>query len=538
MHDDNMDPPDTRLTRRHLLKNAGTGLVAVSGGATLLAACGSSGSASSSSATTGAAAQQSGMPVRGGTLTLGASGGSNNDALEAQNLETNTDYARGYALYEGLTTINPRGKVVNFLAESIEPSAKGAVWTIRVRPGVVAHNGKAFGARDVLFSLRRIVSQKLPAIAALGPIDLAGAKVLDHLTLRVPFHRPYSILPEQLSFNNAFMVPIGFDPKKNPIGTGPFKVQSFTPGQSSTFVRWDHYWQHGKPYLDKLVIQDIADETSQVNALQAGQVDAIDYLSSTSVAAVTGAGGQAIISKTGAWAPFTMRVDKSPFSDVRVRTALKLVIDRPEMNEQVFGGHGTVGNDVWGIYDPDFPTDLPQRQQDIEQAKSLLKAAGQSDLSFVLVTSTNSPGEVDAAQVFAAQAQQAGVQVKITQQDPTAYFANSYLKVPFSQDFFPYTPYLVDAGYATVTGAAYSSTKFNEPQYDKLYKTATRSTNAAVQREAIHEMAHIDYNQGGNIIPYFLPVIDGVSSKVKGIVPSVTGVALGNFNWANIWLES
>lgn len=534
--DDRVDVAGTSgVTRRSVLRAAGSGAVLFSA-PSLLAACGGGGG--SSTATDGSTSSQDGTPKRGGVLRLGASGGSNNDALEAQNLVTNTDYARGYALYEGLTMINPQGKVVNLLAESIEPNAKADVWTIKVRPNVVSHNGKAFGAKDVLFSLRRIIAKKLPASAALGPINLAGAKILDPLTLRVPFHQPYGILPDQLSFNNAFMVPVGFDPKKNPIGTGPFKVQSFTPGQSSTFVRWPHYWDDGKPYLDRLVIQNIADETAQVNALQAGQVDAIDYLSATSTTAVGGAGNQTIVSQTGAWGPFTMRVDKEPFSDVRVRTALKLVINRPQMIEQVFGGKGTVGNDVWGIYDPDFPKDLPQRHQDIEQAKSLLKQAGQPNLQIELITSTNASGEVQAAQVFATQAKQAGVGVKVTQQNPTPYFANSYLKVPFSQDFLPYTPYLVDAGYVTESKASYSATHFSDPAYDKLFKTATQTVDAATKRQAIHDMAHIDHEKGGNIVPYFISIIDGVTPKVKGIVPSVTGVAMGNFNWKNIWLES
>ena len=232
-----------------------------------------------------------------------------------------------------------------------------------------------------------------------------------------------------------------------------------------------------------------------------------------------------------------MRVDRPPFDDVRVRTALKLAVNRTQMLEEVFGGYGTIGNDVWGIFDPDFYHGLPQRQQDLEQAKSLLKQAGQPSPQAVLVTSTNAPGEVQAAQVLVTQAAAAGFQIKIDQQEPTEYFNNSYLKVDFSQDFFPYQPYLVDAGYATVTGAAYNSTHFSDPTYDQLYKHAVTTTDDGSRRDAIRQMLEIDYNQGGNMIPYYFPVIDGVTAKVKGIIPSVTGVALGNFNWGQIWMS-
>jgi peptide/nickel transport system substrate-binding protein len=371
----------------------------------------------------------------------------------------------------------------------------------------------------------------------LGPIDLNSAKVLDQRTVRFNFHQPYGILPEGNVLIYTFLVPEGYDPKK-PIGTGPYKLVSWTPGQASTMVPYEGYWDHGKPYLDKLIITNIADETAQVSALQSGQVDAIDYLSSTSLSAVKGAGGQAVVAKTGGWGPFDLRMDTKPFSDNRVRTALKLIVDRPQMLNQVFGGNGSIANDVFGYYDPDFDKSLQQRQQDIPQAKSLLKQAGYSDLHVELVTTANGPGQVQAAQVYATQAKAAGVTVKVTVESPTDYFAKSYLKVPFSQDYWPYLPYLVTAAQSTVTGAPYPFQKQSIPHYDDLYKTASQTTDHATRKAAIAEMLTIDRDQGGLIVPYYFPVIDGLSSKVKGVKPSVTGIAMGRFNWKEVWLSS
>lgn len=522
------------ITRRRLMRLTGAGALTLSAGG-LLAACGGD-SSSGTTAPAAAGGSGGGAPKRGGMLTLGASGGSDKDTLEAQNLLTNCDYARGYALYEGLTTMDKQGKIVNLLAESIEPNKNATEWTIRLRPGVVMHDGKTFGAKDVLFSFDRIIKQNFPGKASLGPIDLKASKAVDERTVRLAYDAPYGILPEQLALIYAFMVPVGYDPRK-PVGTGPFKFESFDPGQQSTFVRHADYWDEGKPYLDKLVITNIVDETAQVNALQAGQVDAIDYLSSTSLAAVEAAGAQAIIARTGAWGPFTMRLDRAPFSDNRVRLALKLVIDRQQMLEQVFSGHGSIGNDVWGIFDADFDAELPQRDQDLEQAKSLLRAAGQSDLRVELITTPNAPGQVQAAQVFATQAKAAGITTKITNQTPTEYFDKSYLKVPFSQDYWPYQPYLVATSYATISRAAYSATHQSDKAYDALFKKASSTTDPSARRDAIHEMLKYDHDQGGDIIPYHFPVIDAVSAKVKGVEPSVTGVAMGTFDWKSIWVE-
>lgn len=517
------------VSRRDLLKGAAASGLVLLGAPVLLSAC-SSGSSGSGSA-------GSGSPRPGGTLTLGASGGGAGDTLDAQNLLTNADYARCFALYEPLVSINAKGEVVNVLADSIEPNADATQWTIRVRNGVTTHAGKPFGADDVIFSLKRIVANNLPGSPLLQSLDLNGAKAVDKQTVTLPCARPFGILREALANFYMFMVPVDYDPK-NPVGTGPFKYQSFTPGQQSTFVKFPDYWQNGKPYLDQLVIIDFADETAQVNAFTANQVDAVDYLSAPSVAAVQGAGGQTVISKSAAYAPFTMRVDTAPFSDVRVRTALKLVVDRPQMLQEVFSGYGQIGNDIWGLADPDYDHSLPQRQQDLDQAKSLLKAAGQSDLHVELVTTSAYPGAVQAAEVFSTHANGAGIKVNITNQDPTQFFAKSYLNVPFSQDYFPYLPYLVDVMFATLPNAPFNSTKFNDPHYNDLFDQALRTTTASDTRRSItHEMMAIDYNTGGNCIPYFLPTIDGLSSRVHGVQESVTGIAMGGFDWSNVWMD-
>ena len=84
-----------------------------------------------------------------------------------------------------------------------------------------------------------------------------------------------------------------------------------------------------------------------------------------------------LISKTGGWLPLCMAIDMPPFNDVRVRQAMRLIVDRQAMIEQMLSGYGTVANDLYSPFDAGYDKPLPQREQDIEQAKSLLKAAGQ-----------------------------------------------------------------------------------------------------------------------------------------------------------------
>lgn len=519
-------------SRRRLLKTSGIGVAAI-GMSGFLAAC--SGGSSSTSNKSQAAA---GPPKRGGTLRFGAQGGASTDSLDAHIPLTNTDNARMAMLYDQLVRFDPKGAIEYVLAESITPNATATEWTIKIHSGVVTHQGKKFTAKDVLFSIRRMFQVKGGGAAALGPVDLAGSSVKDDTTMILKYKSPYSELIPGLTNYACGMVPEGYDPKR-PDGTGPFKYKSFTPGESSTFVRNENYWQKGLPYLDAIVTTNISDETTQINGLRTGQLDVINFLSSSSVAVLKSAGFNTVISKTGGFGPFTMRVDKAPFSDVRVRQALKLVVDREQMLKQVFGGYGTVGNDVFGITDPLFPKDLPQRKQDISKAKSLLKSAGHSDLTLQLITTDSAPGMVNAATVFASQAKAAGVKVSVKRQNPTDYFATSYLKVPFSQDYDPTNTYLIGVSQWTAgLKAPYNPTFFNDPKYLALYRQAIATVDKGKQAPLIREMAQIDYDQGGNIIPYFFPTIEATSQKLQGVEESVTGLSPGGFDFKKFWFSS
>jgi peptide/nickel transport system substrate-binding protein len=525
----------SEVTRRRLLQGVGASLLVVGGGS-IISACGGG---SSSSGTGTVASASEGKPVAGGVLRIGAQGGSNTDTLDANQTLTNTDFARAAQLYDPLLRLSSEGHIENVLAESVTPNSTATEWTVKLRQGVKFHDGSEFTAKDVLFTFNRVLVGKYSAAITLGSLELNASKAVDEHTLLLKFGTPYSFFAEAIAarFETLYMVPVGYDPKK-PIGCGPFKLVSFTPGRESVTVKFDEYWDSPKPYLDEIRTINVNEESAQVSALQAGQVDCIDNLTAASVAALQGAGQHVSISKSAGWTPLCMAVDKAPFTDNRVREAMKLVVDRKGMIESVFSGNGNIANDYFGTLTPAVQTvHLPQHEQDLEKVKSLLKAAGQSSLNLQLYTSEIAPGMEQTAEVLATQAEAAGIKITVVKQPSTEYFARSYLKVPFGMDYWPYQPYLVAAGQANVTGGVFSFTKFNSPTYDKYYKEATSTIDAAKQEEIIHEMVKIDYSEGGNIIPYNFPVIDAWSPKVHGIVPSELGYPLGNFQFKNVWLS-
>lgn len=540
-----MERPDYGVDaypRRAFLRQAVGGAAAVGAGG-LLAACGSSGTgATRASGSPGTATGASpGTPKRGGTLTLASTGGASSDTLDANNCVENVDFARAPQLYDTLMEWDTTYQPIPHLAEEVSANSDATQWTIRLRKGIEFHNGKPLTIDDVLYTFSRIITNKFTAASGLSYMDLKNAKKRDAYTVDIPMTQGYSILDWSLVGDGEMsIVPIGYDPK-NPVGTGPFKYESFTPGQQSTFVRNDNYFISGQPYLDKVVIVDYSDEASQVNALLSGSATCADQLSIASVATVNNGGQIAKVWAGPGWVPFTMRVDAAPFNDPNVRTAFRLAVDRPQMQKVVYGGYGLIGNDIFGITDPEYDHSLPQRQYDPEQAKSLLKKAGHDGLTVQLVTSDIATGAIESATVLKQQAAAAGITINLNNVTSTTFFGPNYLKWSFAQDWWDGYPYLRQCGYSMVPGAPWDETHWATssyaPRYLSLYRQALAQPDTAKQADIVHEMQKMDYDFGGYIIPAFKPVIVGQSKSLRGVVDQKTGAPWIEYRFRSLWLD-
>jgi peptide/nickel transport system substrate-binding protein len=521
------------VNRRTVLKT-GAGLALVVGAGGLLAAC----ATDSSSGTGTAAASASGTPKKGGTLRIGASGGGTSDTLDPHAMTLTTDIARSYMLFNQLVKSADTGESELVLADSITPNADATEWTIKVKQGVQFHDGSPLTAEDILFNFKRILDNKFNAASALGPIDMSKSKTTDANTVVLAFSEPYATLVDNLAVYNFGVVPKNFDPKK-PVGTGPFKFESFTPGVESKFVRNENYFKPGLPYLDAIIMTDVADETGQVNGLQSQQFDSVNYLSAASAQALAGGGYQVIKSESGGFVPFEMRTDMAPFDDVRVRQAFRLMVDRPQMLKAVFDGFGLIGNDIASPYDPYYDKSIPQRTQDIAQAKALLEQAGKAGLTVDLYTSTGAgSGAVQMAQVFATQAKDAGVTVNVKEQDPTTYFSNTYKHAPFIQEYWQYLPYAAMAGQAYLPTSPWNATFQNNPEYNALYAELSKTTDKDTTKQITQKMMKIDFENGGQIIPFFLPIVDAWAPNIRGVHKSVTGLSPNGNDFESVWIDS
>ncbi len=520
--------PASEFGRRQFLRGiAAAGAMAGTGG--LLAACGGSSSGQTQHL------DASRRMRRGGNLKLGLTGGSSSDTLDPHKSLTYVDTSRLQSLYQPLVQLDARAQVEYVLAESITPH-QGSLseWVIRLRPGVTFHDGKDFTASDVLFTFQRVFSNGFTGKFGLGPIDLAHTKALDAHTVLVQLTKPFSSFAEQLAafWYNLYIAPEGFSPAK-PVGTGAFVYQSFTPGQRSVFTRNPHYWKSGLPHVDTLTIIDFSDNTTLQDALSTGVIQGAGALDGPQIASLaTSSGIKTVVSHSGEIVPFTMRVDQAPFNDVNVRQAMRLLVDRPQLIDSALDGYGVVANDLFSPYDPDFDHSLVRPAQgDIQQAKFLLKKAGQDGLTVTLTTSAVATGTVAMATVLAAQAKAAGVTVKLSNVPAGTFFGPDYLKWSFSQDYYNYYPYLAQVAESMLKASPFNETHTNNPHYTNLYNQANATASPALRKEIITEMQNFDFNEGGYIIPAYIDVLDAYSDTITGYTAGKVGQPLSNFDF-------
>jgi peptide/nickel transport system substrate-binding protein len=526
--------PKEALGRRQFLRGmAATGAVAGAGG--LLSACGGS--------STPASVTASSKPRYGGNLSVGMSGGSSSDTLDPNQGLTEVDTGRAECLYEPLVKLNKDAENEFLLAESITPhNGSLSEWVIRLRPGVTFHSGKDFTADDVIYTMRRIISNAFSGTLFLGPVDLKGVKALDNLTVLVPMTSPFASFVDQLAggWYYLYIVPDGWN-GGTPDGTGPFVYQSFTAGQRSVFLRNRNYWQHGVPYLDAVTFIDFSDNAAVQDALTTGSIQAAGQLDPPQILALASTRGVIpVTSRTGQFKPFTMRIDQAPFSDVNVRQALRLLVGRPQMIDSALDGYGVVASDVFAPYDPDFDASL-HRHQDIPQAKFLLKKAGfDNDLTVTLTTSALESGMVAMATVLAEQATAAGVTIKLQQVDPGTFFApGRYLNWTFSQDYYSYAAYLNQVAQSFLGPASpFNETHLDNAHYNSLYAQANATADPAVRKQIQYEMQQFDFTQGTYIIPTFPDALDAYSDRLRGYSTAKVGESLSNWAFRQFWFAA
>ena len=511
-----------KITRRELIKQTGLGVGAFA--AISLIGCSKPDSSSSESATT--ASPQNDTPKKGGVIKIGVINGNQAGNLDAHKPIGMSSAFRGWPLYAKLWEWGRDIQPKLALAEFAEPNNDGTKWIIRLKKGLEFHHGKTITADDVIFSLRRLTDPKLasPFAAYLYSLQRNAIKKRDEYTVEIPFSQGKGLvaLPEAwMSWGG--IVPTDYDPVKNVVGAGPFKLESFTPGQRSRFVRFENYWKENQPYADAIEIIDFKDQTGRLAALQSGQIDIASGVSAEHIALIQANKRLNLVSsETDAWQSFDMNTSKAPFNDPRVRQAFRLIANRDDLVKRALAGQGRVANDLYSFSDPVYDHSIAQRKQDLNKAKALLKEAGfNNNLTIDLYTGPDS----NAALVFAQHAAQVGVIVNVKQVEAATFADAVKQDWAFSTGSNVSRPFLLTVLQIDGPGAANNKTRFKNERFTELVHAALQQPDLEKRKVLVHEAQHIQHEQGGLLIWGFNNVLDAHSSQIGGVTPDRTGFA-------------
>jgi len=375
-----------RLVSRRQLFGIGGALAAGVGLAPVLAACGTSNSSSAGG----------GAGKAGGTLTMGINAPP--DTLDPGATGLALTLMLSMAMFDPLVWWLPdaTGSGTEFvpgLAESYSINADASVFTFKLKKGVTFHDGTKFDATAVKATYDHIVdpaTKSKSGLGALGPYQ--ETKIIDPYTVQIVFSKPNAgFLHQQAAGNFGIASPAalkkygatGFG--SHPVGTGPFKFESYATGSQLNLVKNPAYtWgpdalSSKPPKLDKLIFRIVTDDSGRYSALQSGQLQIALGLPPNDIAAAKKSGQfkQLTVQAIGTPLGFPINVTKAPTNDPLVRQAIMYAVDQEKLVNQVLFGVDTPAHTVLTPITPGYSAASGKLYSyDPDKAKSLLDQAG------------------------------------------------------------------------------------------------------------------------------------------------------------------
>ena len=403
------------------------------------------------------------------------------------------------AFCDKLFDIDEKLNIVPQLALSYETSADGKEMTIKLRPGVKFHDGEPFDAEAAKFSLERHLTMpgsfRKPELGAVDHID-----VVDPLTIKLVLKAPFSPLITQLTDRAGMMV----SPKAakeegdkfglHPVCAGPYKFVERVQQDRIVFEKFADYWNKDNVFIDRVVFLPINDATVRLANLKSGGLDLIERVLATDIKDVR-ADKRLELSTAPelGYLGLTVNIgnDKNKgglSQSEKVRQALDLSIDREALNQVVFNGEFTPGNQWVSPQHPYYQQAFPVPKRDVAKAKALLKEAGVAlPVSVDYMVPKGAENEA-VAQVIQSMAAEAGFDLKIR----VIEFATSFKQAQageFQVFQINWSGRIDPDGNSYVflhSNAPQNDGKYSNPEADKAMEDARLISDPA-QRKAIYE---------------------------------------------------
>ncbi|MGV9451625.1 ABC transporter substrate-binding protein [Streptomyces sp. NPDC003635] len=503
-------------------------LAGAAAGAVALAGCGGG--------TGGTAADGKGRPRRGGQFRALFTGGGEMETIDPHAEALAIDMARTKALFDRLVDLDADMAPVPRLAEKWEPNDDATVWRFTLREATF-HDGKALTPEDVLFTFGRILDPKATthfAQSLLSVIDLKNSRQKGRDVVEVALKQPSADFPALLGTLGTAVVSARYSDPAKAVGTGAFRLKTFQAGRGFVAERFDDHWDGGA-YVDELRVLS-ADTDARGNALRAGEAEYGFEMTPTFARTVQADDSVRILAAKGSTAQaIVMKCDREPFDNPDVTLAFKLLADREKLVDVVLAGQGVVGNDMFGRGYQYYPDDIPQRTRDVAEARALLKKAGALNKTLSIYTSSVATGFVEAATLFAEQAADAGLRVRITTGSSETYFKDQLTKGVLGSHrsgAMTIPNYINDR---LLTKSAFNASGWRRKDFDATFAKAQSTTDEAERGALYGELQRTIHDEGGLLVWGHPDWLNAVSSRVRGMTAAPPNT-LDSARFDKVWL--
>jgi peptide/nickel transport system substrate-binding protein len=458
---------------------------------------------------------------------LGYESSGEKQSMDPSSMYSADDAYQIFAVYNRLLDLDDNFQAVPELAESFEASADGKTWTFHLRKGVKFHDGSEFDANDVVYTFKRLLDPRLATGAKqlLTFLDADGIRAVDPLTVTFTTKDPVSELP--LLITNKFTGIVAEGAKSEELrlhenGTGPFMQEEFTPGGAvRVLAKNPNYWKAGRPKAECLRITVAQEPVAAISAIRSGEVDLALNVDPSVVSTLKGDPNVQLLQTTASNSmTVSMWTDTPPFDDVRVRQAMKLVVDRQAMIDAVLLGYGEVAadNPIPTGWPSSFAKDAPK--PDLAKAKELLAAAGHADgLKLDLFTADVVPGMVRMSQVYAEMAKAAGIEINVNVTPAESYWDDVWLKKPLLTSAWYMRPAGEALAYAYRSGSDSNETHWKRQDYDDLLTQASATSDPAERAKLYQAAGKLLADEGGVVIPMFIHQVLALRKGCSGYQP-------------------
>jgi peptide/nickel transport system substrate-binding protein len=448
------------------------------------------------------------------TITLGL-------VLEPPNLDPTAGAAAAidevvYAnVFEGLTRFGPDGSVRPALATSWDVSEDGKTYTFHLHTGVLFHDGTAFDAEDVKFSLDRARAEDSANAQKALFAGIDSVDVMDPATVKVTLKDADGNFPFSMAWGDAVIVaPESVaDAATKPVGTGPFKFTEWVQGDHVTLDRNDSYWGE-KVALAKATFRFISDPTAAFAAMMAGDVDTFPNFPAPETLSQFAADPRfkVIVGSTEGETILAMNNKQPPLDNLKVREAIAHAINRQEIIDGAMFGYGTPIGTHFAPHNPDYEDLTALSAHDPEKAKALLAEAGVSDLKLRLAlpppTYARRGGEIIAAQLAAV-----GIETEITNVEWAQWLEQVFKGKDFDLTVVSHT----EPADINIYARPDYYFQYGKPEFvalmDKLTKTTDATGRSVLLKEA-QEMIATDYV---NAYLFQLAKTGVANAKIEGL---------------------